>query len=261
MDGRINVINEGQSLHPDIENVLPDYAIGFLNDAEMDRVAEHLQRCQTCQAALDDVLAVGAELTPAAPTPRTGQAVLQRIRRAEAEVHPATRPSAPVAQMPSAHQRSLRESVARFGLVAAALALIVALAGWNIQLQRGADNADAMTIADLQGEASVVHTLRDTQTDTGANAMLYSDPTSQTALLIANDLPPLAQDEEYQIWLITVDGEQQPSGRFVATPAGDAVVTLTALQPFSAYVAIAVSAEPPESTEPSSPLVVGGWLT
>lgn len=252
--------NEGRSLHPDIENVLPDYAIGALSDAEMDRVAEHLQRCRTCQTALDDVLALGAELAPATPAPRIREALLQRIRHADAEVVPATRPSAPVTQMPRAHQQSHRESVARFGLVAAALALIIALAGWNIQLQRGSDNADAMTIADLKGSASVVHTLRDTQTTTGANAMLYSDPSSQNALLIANDLPQLAEGQEYQVWLITDEGQQERGGRFVSTTAGDAVVTFTAPQPFSAYMAIAVSAEPSDSLEPSSDLVVGGWL-
>jgi hypothetical protein len=260
MDGRSNVTNERQSLHPNIEDVLPDYAIGALSDPEIDQVAEHLQGCPTCQAALDDVLVLGAELAPATPEPATRVGLFERIRPSDAGFVPVTHSTAPLTRFPGAHQEGRRRSVARFGLVAAALALIIGLVGWNIELRRGLENADALTIADLKGDASVVHTLRDTQTTTGANAMLYSDPDSSAALLIANDLPPLAQGEEYQVWLITDDGQRERGGRFVSTPEGDAVMTFTAPQPFAAYIAIAVSAEPPNSPEPSSALVVGGWL-
>ena len=253
-------------LHPDIEDILPDFAIGVLDDATVTRVEIHLDRCAVCQSALDDVLLMGALLAPASPRPAVRADLLWRIPNGIT-----TPPAAvstmliepgpgPVTSLPAPIHHIRRWTPSRLGLIAAVLALVFGLAGWNLRLQRDLDRREPENIASIVGAGAVIHPLRDAEATTGSTGMLYSDPASETALLVASDLPPLAAGEEFQVWLFTADDQRERSGRFIVDAGGDAVVTFTAERPFADYVAIGVTAEPPGSEEPTSPIVVSGSL-
>ena len=271
--------DERRPLHPNIEEVLPDYAIGALDDGEMATIEAHLDGCAACQAALDNVLVVSGMLAMASPRPAVKLALLERLPRREAlpaplgtpsvASSPATavaRPVAPVEVFPvtafaAAARDRQRWRPGRLGLVAAVFALVVGLAGWNLRLQRDLDRVrDEESIAGLVGDGAVVSALGDTQSQTGTSGLLYADPGSDTALLVANDLPPLAEGQEFQVWLFTADDDRVVGSRFTAGTGSDAVVSLTAPGTFADYVSIAVTAEPPGVTEPSGSLTLGGWL-
>lgn len=260
-------MNDGrQPLHPDIEDIFPDFALGALDDVTSARVASHLDQCAACQDALDDVLLIGALLTPASPRPAVRADLLWRIPHgtttslADSLAPGPTPDPRPVTPLPTPIHHPRRWSPSRLGLVAAVLALVVGLAGWNLRLQRDLDRREPENIASIVGAGAVIHPLRDAEATTGSTGMLYSDPASETALLVASDLPPLPAGEEFQVWLFTADDQRERSGRFIVDAGGDAVVTFTAERPFADYVAIGVTAEPPGSEEPTSPIVVSGSL-
>ena len=262
--------------------LLPDYAIGALGDAEMATVEGHLVGCPSCQAELDDVLVVGAMLQPATPRPAVKVALLARSVEIPASQSAGTTSSsvpspttsaeqvvAPGAPVPSAYPlpfpASARDrrwsSVGRLGLVAAVLVLIVGLAGWNLRLQRDLDRVrDEETIAGIVGDGAVVFALGDPQSPTGTTGLLYADPDTDTALLVANDLPPLEAGEEFQVWLFTADDQRIAASRFTAGTGNDAVVPLQAPGAFAQYVSIGVTNEPPGVTEPSGTLTLAGQI-
>jgi anti-sigma-K factor RskA len=76
-------------------------------------------------------------------------------------------------------------------------------------------------------------------------------------LLVAARLPPLAENQVYQLWLIAGEGAPQSGGVFTVDSSGFGVIALGPGAPTG--VTLAVTAEPaPGSSGPTTtPLVVG----
>lgn len=251
--------------HEQVVELLPDYAIGALEPAELDRVALHLETCAACRAELVPVLELGALISNAAPP---AAAVRRQL------LEEATSTAAPTSDSgiepgrdqptPMAIPRSRpvggagRPRRAQAVLAAAAALLIIGLGIWNLRLRDAGQEYES--IAGIMSSATV-YPLTESQLTPPASGVLLVGADDRSALLIANDLPPIAAGEELRIWLVDERGQSAAVGVLAADAAGRAQTELSLAQPLSAYVAVAVSAEPAAGgAEPSGPLALGGWL-
>lgn len=258
--------------HQEIQEQLPDYAVGALPDAEMRLIAAHLATCESCQREVADALDAIARYAPVAlPGAVVRERIHAQIERESADVTAAF-PQWPVAPTPATTQAPARSApdrrlgapsfagrkTALFAFGALSL-LVLALIGWNLILQgRIDDRSAAVTLVE---DADQVHPLSDSALSPPASGAVFTIGDRTTALLVAHDLPPLAGDQRYQVWLFTADGERISGGLFSSDADGHARVVVQAPASLNSYVALGVSAEPRDgSLAPTAPLALGGWL-
>lgn len=251
--------------HEQVIALLPDYAIGALEPAELDQVAQHLEICAACRAEFRQIIELVALLTDIAPpAPSVRQRLLEVVYREAAPVPIPAIESAPKRPTPmeAARPRRIEETgrsrQAQALLAAVAALLIVGLGIWNLRLRDTGQQYES--IAGILSSATV-YPLTDSQVSPPASGALLVGADDRTALLIANGLPPLATGEEFQIWLVDERGQSSAAGVLAADREGRAHTELSLSQPLSTYVAVAVSAEPSDGGgAPSGPLALGGWL-
>ncbi len=246
--------------HEDMEELLPDYVTGVLEENQLHAVEDHLAGCDSCGQVFASLLETTSLLVSAgSPRPEVRRALMTRLESGLGRVPAPLSPPGPV-------QMGLRGSVDRHRLLAvawatAALFLVAALAvgGWSYLLLQDLQERDR--IAGLITGENTAHALTDSAFDAGATGVMYVDPDSDTALLVATGLTPLPADREYQVWIFTEDGQQVSAGFFRVDASGFGQQLVTAPEPFGAYHAVALSAEPADgSSSPTAPLSLGGWI-
>lgn len=273
-------MNDGPvASHDEIIELLPDYAVGALDDGDLWRVAAHLDTCATCLRAFSDLL-VTITLLAEAPRPRAEvrSAVLARVGgtagivsrtvaaplQAEAEGEPARSTRSVVPEFASARPVDAPANIRRFPLAALALAAAVLLlvAGYAVWSQvQGGEESDADLVAALLLDPDAAHAINDSELDVGAGGAMFVDDGSDVAYLVASGLPIPGPGEEYRVWLFTEDGRRVSAGAVPVDPDGVGQAVVRAPGDFAAYWAVGVSLEPVgESDAPTTPLVVGGWL-
>jgi anti-sigma-K factor RskA len=221
---------------PFLENI-PAYAIGALDAEETTALESHLEACASCRTELAEYRALGASLLTATPPRQPSPALRKRLQ----------------GQLPAA-QRSVRPRFsfsinrATLGLAVVAL-LILNLASLiqlrQIQYQQAAlsgqfENAQA-ALAMLSSPGVVTFPILG-ETITGT---LLLDMERNQAVFVAQDLPPLSENQSYQIWLVKPDGGRDSAGLF--RPAGGQSYTTQSIrttQPLSNYLGIGVTVEP-----------------
>ncbi len=231
--------------------LLPDYAVGALEDSDLWRVAAHLDTCATCQRELSFILETVTFLADA-PLPRVSvkTAVLARV---------GSPPLAPIATIPPT-------SVRRFPAAAVALALVAAMVLIAAAFAVGAyvgdeDESERDLVASLLLDPDASHAINDSELDVGAGGAMFTDDTSDVAFLVASGLPPPGPDEQYQVWLFKESGERISAGFVPVDSDGVGQAVVRAPEEFAAYWAVGVSLEPAAGSDaPTTPLVVGGWL-
>ncbi len=257
-------------MHPNIQELLPDHAIGALEPAQAARVARHLEECPACRQALGDLLETVGLLAPVPVLPpRVRVALLERVAAREAVapvvasvvapgvVAPPEVVPTPLPARPPARPERWRRLAAR-GALAAAAVLLLAFGGWNVALQRQLDQREA--VVRLLDNPAAAHALTDGELP-DAQGVFYAVPDGDTALLLASGLPALPPDRRYQLWLFAEDGARESGGLFAVAADGTARVTLRDPAGFARYAAVAVSPEPAiGSAAPTGPLVLGGWI-
>ncbi|MDQ3696208.1 MAG: anti-sigma factor [Chloroflexota bacterium] len=253
--------------HEQVIELLPDYAIGQLADADLDRVARHLEQCPSCRGELFVVLEIGGLLSDVAPA----RPAVRRQLLIVAEQAPAPRLAAvptPEDDQPapisiSRRARDRRPSrgwnrTTQALLAATAAVLIVGLGIWNVRLREEVQQSS--TIAAIVSGATV-YPLLESQLADPASGVLLVGADGARGLLVADALPPLSAGEEFQVWLYDQQGQSSPAGRFSVDGEGRAQVELTPARPLASYAAVAISAEPADvGGAPSGPLALGGWL-
>jgi len=258
----VETLTEAQ--HNDIAELLPDFAIGALSDGDLWRVEAHLESCPRCRAEFVQLLDLVSVMAPVAPPSlaarrtlfeRAGYPIPEPPLRPAAEAHEPVFRDAPLQPARITH---LPARLGRFALAAAAIALFM-LGGWNLWLQRElGDQEDLIALISEPGNA---YPLTDSEVATDATAIFYVDPERDQALLTAQDLPSLANEGRYQVWLFTEDGSRVSGGSFVPEEGGTIAFAVEPSDPLATYWAVAISAEPEaESESPTSPLLLGGWI-
>lgn len=255
--------------HLEIIELLPDYAVGRLNDTELDHVARHLEECPTCRHALRQILhMVGILSNQPVPSPSTREELLARARGEESPIAPdwALGPPAPPPPVPMTTDGPERPSPIRPWWktqvpIALTMAAALLLLAFGISaLRPTVPVADDAIIASIIANAPL-YPLTDGDLTPPASGVLFADDGASRAVLLAEGLPPLPADQRYQVWLFTDDGERASGGLFTPDASGRAEILIETPQPLRAYAAVAVSAEPAGGSQtPTSPLALGGWI-
>lgn len=261
------------SEHDELRELVAIYALDALDDADRDRVLDHLAAgCEECEVGLREARAVsdrlGAEVTPEAPSERVRQELFQRVRGGAAA---------------SRSRRSPRTRVTSSTLaIAASLLFAAGIGGYSLRLRSSLDDArSALQIAEVHSERERAQlaervaafgavlssvTAVDTRTValTGQGpipegvARAFVDPEQRRVLLYVYELPPPPPGQTYQLWVI-VDGKPFDAGIFGLDAEGRARHTAVDLPEIGEAAVVAVTLEPAGGVpQPTGPIVLAG---
>ena len=209
------------------------YAADALDPDERAAVEAHLAGCVSCRAELAEHLDTLARLTEAFAPPAGGlEQLLAGLDAPRHMARPSARPTA-ITAAPSARERRRRwMRVAGAAVAAAAVAAVVGV----VLSSLGDEDPD--TLSDLADEAldqpdAEVATLA---TAEGVNVARVVLTDEGTGYLFADDLPPLAAGQTYQLWQLdgpapvslglVGDGTRPVSA--IAVPAGTTTIAISA---------------------------------
>jgi anti-sigma-K factor RskA len=143
-------------------------------------------------------------------------------------------------------------------LLSAAAVVVLGLAiVWTLRLQdRVEEQSDVLArlqtaqherddvLAILADQNMLQCALTGTADAPSATALLYADPSANTAVFASWNLPALPGDKAYQLWLIDAGGVRTSGGVFQVSSDGSAVFLVHAPQPLSSYRNLGVTVEP-----------------
>jgi anti-sigma-K factor RskA len=271
-----------------IEELLPFYVLGVLEEADRARVEQYLaatpsarQQVEAMQRAADS-LAYGAP--PAAPPESARQALLERLAAQESGSARVDLPPVPALPQERARERVQKRPQARrprlrvpAGFFAGLSLALVALAGvWILALnaQVARLRADVVALqADVRQQSAGLALLNNvlaqpspqalrsiplqgTEAHPQAAGQLITDLDSRTAILVVSGLEPLPPGRTYQAWLIR--GETPFSaGLLPVGTGGQGVIVLSVSDAIGAFDSLGVSIEPEGgSLAPSGEIVI-----
>ncbi|HEU5432626.1 MAG TPA: zf-HC2 domain-containing protein [Thermomicrobiales bacterium] len=260
-----------------VDDLIPGYALGALDQFERDAVDRHLRFCERCAALLAaDMRTVGLipfTMPRATPAPDVKVALFSRIehaQRAAAEANlpthagravpptltiPASRPLADPAP-PAGGQpvRPARRADSRFSWVASALSLpllmaLVASGVWAMQLRNQVGQQSAM-VGQLQAQLA----------NFGAGATSYSlspgatAPQAEGEIIVGADQKSgmvridlnskqTGPASSYEMWVVQ-DGKLVPATEVKVDDHGVGQAPFQLDQPFSNYESVHVKAKP-----------------
>ncbi len=235
------------------QNIQPELAAYALGERTLDPVAQaHLAECPYCQKTLhayaEVAQALPFDVPEVAPPPRLREHILA-----------AAAPEKP------AGLRPLRTRYGLWPALAAALATIIALLGWNLQLRNQIETQSTQLAFSRESWQTMVVLLNDpaiqryTVTGDHSRGQFWVPPGSQIACLVASDLPELAPNQVFQVWL--VHGAERVSGGTFEARNGNGWVLVRANTPLDGYETLGVTIEPRGgSSSPGGPLILGSSL-
>ena len=236
-----------EELH--VLDLLPAHAIGSLDADEVRRVEEHLQSCLICRNEADAFQAVAEQLgvtaPMAVPSPALKERLMQRVQ--------ATRPAESISQQ--APSRTFWERLLpAWGL--ASLFLIVALAGFNFILWQRMNQLEFSTSPG--GMLAVPLSPPDAVSPATGFVVISAD--GDEGALVVDGLPPLGDDQQYQLWLIR-DGQRTSGAVFSTDEESYGGTRIRAPLSLLEYSAVGITIEPAGgSPQPTGPRVLGGLL-
>lgn len=237
-----------------VQELIPAYALGCLDEDDSALVAQHLAACPACQAELGSYQALVAQLALAAPeavpSPDLHQRLLNRLQGAS-----------PVIQLPQSQPAwwqqliNLRPRLAlAWGVISASLILL--LLASNLLLWQQIN----------QLQTNQAHTgmraipLTSTGIAPGGAGYIIIGADGQNGALVVDRLPVLDPQHQYQLWLI--HNEQRTSGAvFSVDDYGYGGTRIKAPGSLFDYSACGVSIEPAGgSLNPTGERVLSGSL-
>ena len=223
--------------HP--TDLLPGYALGCLDRDEQSEVREHLLDCAACRTELRALEEVAANLAYAVPSAEPSASLKWRLLAA---CHP-------LRSYPwfDALFRRWPRLVPVTALFACLLVIVLGSTSYLLWQQ---DRVPGMLFVALQG----------TENQPAATGRLVIDSGSGRGLLLVSDLPPLPQDEQYQLWLIK-DGQRTSGAVFSVLVEGMADVQVISERPLASYDSFGITIEPfGGSPGPTGRKVLGGKM-
>ncbi|HSL29359.1 MAG TPA: anti-sigma factor [Anaerolineales bacterium] len=232
-----------------VQELLPAYAIGSLEPDEVRRVEEHLLSCLLCRDESGAFREVADQLSlavlPADPPTDLKARLMNRVQAAQ-----------PKRDMPShAPKRPLFERLLpAWGL--ASLLLIVALAGLSFSLWQRMDRLEFSTSPG--GMRAVPLSPPDAASAATGFVLISAD--GENGALVVDGLPPLGEDQEYQLWLIR-NGERTSGAVFSTDENHYGGTRIRAPLSLLEYSAVGITVEPAGgSPHPTGQQVLAGPL-
>jgi anti-sigma-K factor RskA len=236
------------------------YALDALDDEERRSFELHLTTCVDCRAEVAELTATAAHLGVATARP-VPTSLRERILAQVGQTRQLPAPPSNVRPLRGASRRAatmLSAAAADLAVLAITLGVVAwqadqradRLAGETAQLEAEAERVGAVLGAPdaVTAAASV---------EGGGQASVVASAELGEVVLLTQDLPRLAEDRTYQLWLI---GEAIVSGGVVDVPADGDVTYLTAGD-LAGVTTIALSVEPQGGSEqPTTTPIFAGEL-
>lgn len=232
----------GALRHPDVEDLLGAYALDALEPDERDAVELHLRDCPRCRAEVTDFRETAALLAYGGAEAPPG--VWEKIQASLEEAPPRLE----LARVVPIDRRLTWRKVLLAN--AAAVVLVAAIAGVALRNREGSpEPSSQFAAAAVHPDARTVHLAA--AGGTGSADIVILDG---QAYLVRDSLPPLREDETYQLWGQL--GETKVSLGVLGSSPEQLVVAAAA-----DYEAMAITAEKkPGVVSSSNPAVVAGLV-
>jgi anti-sigma-K factor RskA len=228
-----------------VEDMLPALALGSLEPRERRLVTRHLDTCAACRSKLAGYEELVASFALAAPGAEPPKGLRSRTLRKAIRGSP-----------PAGGAWPARWLAPRLGWTLAAAALLALSIGFNLFLWRRVTRLESAS-ALLPGQVAV---LAATEAAAGARGLVLFGSDENEATLVVEDLPPLASDRQYQLWLIR-DGQRTSGGVFSVTRRGYGCLLILSPLPLNSYQGLGITVEPAGgSPGPTGRRVMGGVL-
>lgn len=226
---------------------LPAYVLGSLDEEEARSVREHLPGCYLCRQELDAFQKVADQLLVAMPEAQPSAdlrlRLLERIEKLNAK--------------PAVQRRGWRLPGRLFPAGAlAGLFLILLLAASNLLLWQRLNNLEVLT--GPLGMRAIA--LQNTSAAPSASGFVIMGADGQNGVLVVDELPPLDDTHEYQVWLLR-DSTYTGGPVFTVDESGYRGLRLTAPESLLSYSAVWITVEPVGgSIAPNGERVLNGSL-
>lgn len=225
---------------------LPAYGLGVLDGEEFLLVKKHLEHCTVCGAELaayrEAIDQIPLSVPIYKPPSRVKQATLKRIAPTR------TDRSNWLARI----RNGFHNPVPVWALVGFSIIIIILLGGgaalWAKNQQLAQAQHDRFAVVELSGSAS----------SPSAYGWIVVSQDGQSGTLIVQDLPSLASNTEYQLWLYK--GEQTTSGGvFKVDRNGYASIWVASALPLVDYQRFSITIEPNKgSPTPTGQVIISG---
>ncbi len=230
-------------------DLIPEYALGILDEDEVKKVELHLGTCQGCSQELLSYRKVVSEIPLAVKTTQPPsylkEGVMARVRADRRTLDKTERLSAW-----DRFRRTLVTSAPIWG--AASLVLVLLLVVSNLLLWQRVS-----VLSSSEQEMTTV-AFKGTDATPQAVGLLVMSEGGDYGVLVVDGLPVLLDNQQYQLWLIE-DGERTSGGVFSVNKEGYGTIVVTAQQPLTKYPAFGITIEPAGgSPGPTGIKVLGG---
>lgn len=235
-------------------DLIPEYALGCLEEDEKAQVRAHLTGCEICKAELqkyevviDEIL----EITPlVTPPPEIRKALFERV-------HPAEKVTKSRKTAGRSREFKFPGIFGRlspaWGIVS--LAVIAILVVTNVMqlwvMPKGMpSNASELKVVQMSG----------TEFSPGATGILVISTDGEYGTLIVDRLPSITSEQQFQLWLIQ-DGQRENGGVFSVNPEGYGSLVVSSPEALDHYTSYGITIEPyGGSPGPTGEKVLGGSL-
>lgn len=221
---------------------LSAYALGILQEGELQLVERHLAGCPLCRAEVVELREAAAKLALLSPQVEPPARLKRQIMDRVAPVQKSRRTSL---------GQWLRNLKPAWGI--AALAVIALLVISNLVLWQ-----QVRTLADKTPQSFQVASLSGLGSGTESRGVMIVTQSGRFGTLVVDRLPTLGSDQQYQLWLI-LDGERTSGGVFSVDYYGYGAMVIHAPRPLNEYTSFGVTVEPAGgSPAPTGEKVLGG---
>lgn len=221
-----------------VEELLPAYVLGSLEQDDIVKVTDHLAVCPSCRQELRDYQDVVGELGFAAPdhtpAPRVKQQLMTRVQPAQDDV---------TSSDESPFMQSLGRRLAAFtrrlapAWTALSVILVLALSVSTVLLWQ--------QVNALQQSRRGLTTIPLSATESAPNAtgLVVMSLDGEHGTLVVDRLPQLDEEQQYQLWLIK-GGERTDGGVFSVGDDGYASLWVSSPDPLRSYTDFGITIEP-----------------
>ncbi len=247
------------TIHEEIQELIPAYAIGALQPDEAARVEAHLGSCGRCTLVFNEYEPVAESLAFAVPLREPPPDLKARTLKYATTRDPPGPTSRPAARF---SRFSLRPSYALAGGAFVLALLAVLWMAWQFtELSRELEMQRAFTTTMAYASGTPL-TIRGTGAAPQAEGRMYADADENVAAIVMVGLPPLPAGHAYEAWLWQPDGSIVSGGMFTVDRVGNGWLLVRAPQHMSAYSSVGVTVEPAGgAVAPTTPPVLAAKLT
>jgi anti-sigma-K factor RskA len=231
--------------HPEMDELYELYVLGVLEPEQAAEIDEHLgNRCEHCLARLKEAGAVSSAMAAVVDVQEPPSGLRERVLGI---VRSAARPA----------KRSRGWLYAVAGLSAACLALVAYSLSAANTLQAMREQANQLRAAlDILSRPNT----RTVQFGLAENAPHGKVLINQNGglVFVGSQLPGLASDKTFELWLIPAQGAPRPAGLFRANATGSVVSVSNIPVDLTQVKAVAVSIEPRQgsSAPTTTPILI-----